>query len=134
MNYKRLASFLIYILLESGVPLSACCPGSRCFEQRIEQDTEIQQKRVALLEGKIKQQSTSREGLLKGSRSQGHSNKVFGVFIPIRCGQLLLDWQLRWTELSDSSFCFLRMFVPRIQSLIMILMTSGHVHRIIMIV
>lgn len=43
-------------------PLSTRCPGSQCLKQRIEQDTAVQQKRISLLEGKVKQQYTYRPG------------------------------------------------------------------------
>ena len=54
---------LLHLLPENGVLLpSTHCPGSWCLEQKLEQDTEVQQKRTALLEGRVKQQHTSRHG------------------------------------------------------------------------
>lgn len=73
----------------------------------IEQDTEEQQKRTGLLEGKIQQQDTPRRGRarareerVKGSRARGPSNGACGAFTPVGCGRSLsLD---EWASLMDN--------------------------------
>lgn len=83
---------LLHLLLESRDPLpSTHRPGSWCLEQRLEQDTEVQQKTIALLKGRIKQQHTSRHGsgpskIWAAQRAQ--EQRLWG-FIPTYCRWLL---------------------------------------------